>query len=166
VCPFSGQEVFYGQNAGQHERRDDRGHHAARPEYRESVLDEHDNGRYREYQRELHDDNAVGAVVAEVTDAPAAAPRPSAITRFRVSFGSNAMVPWELVLQNQRIGVLEHHELRGRWHLIPGAAFERAPCFLLLHTAPLLEEEGYAGLETLIANAGDPLGVHWSRARP
>lgn len=60
---------------------------------------------------------------------------------------------------------LKHHQFGRSRHLIPGAAFEGPPGLLLLYAAPLLKEEGYAALQALIPDAGDPFQVHGPRVR-
>src|SRR5690349_4231327 len=53
---------------------------------------------------------------------------------------------------------------RSPWHLIPRSAVEVAASFLLVHAAPLLEEERYPGPAALLANLDDPRPLHRTRA--
>jgi hypothetical protein len=48
---------------------------------------------------------------------------------------------------------LHLHQIDIRGHFIPGPTFENPACFFLLKTAPLFEEEGNSGFQTLVAHA-------------
>ena len=47
-------------------------------------------------------------------------------------------------------------------HLVPCATLEYSSGFLFVYAAPLFEEEGDVGRETLIADVGRPFGFHRS----